>query len=146
MIILYSFALSLLRAAAWLVASRARMLERKFGRTAAQLTTLINEPQHRPGNSNRADTFQNARRQYRLGLLVEKQERLESRHFAWQRLADRLHGVVRRMQAWRGLKLPYTFGVVDISALMVAVDQLGFGEFTRPSNLAALVQTWWLSQ
>jgi hypothetical protein len=107
---------------------------------ATEATLLAQEP-IRPGNSNRPDPYQAAKRQYRLGQLAQKRDALEARHERWQRVAEKLGGTVRRLREWKGRKLPYTFGVVDVSVLLYAIDYLGVGEFVSVTGLRQMAQT-----
>ena len=136
MLILYTLLLLLLGLAVFLVERRARSLERKYTRVAVESSRLAHEP-FRPGNSNRGDPYQFAKRQYQLGLLTEKRDKLEAKQYRWQHCADRLRGVLSKLRAWKGRTLPYTFGVVDVSLLIGLVDHLGFRD---RASLTTLVQ------
>jgi hypothetical protein len=131
MIVLYTLLLFLLGSARLLVSWRARSLARKYSRVTGEATNLAHEPVYRPGNSNRTDPFLTAKRQYRLALLAESRDRLEARHYAWQRLADRLGGALRRVRSWKGRKLPYTCGAVDVGVVMYLIDRFGPYDYAR---------------
>ena len=125
MIVLYTLLLLVLVLAKVLAGWRARRLEGRYSRVSAQAVNLAHEPTYRPGNSNRPDPFLTAKRQYQLALLADKRDRLEAKHYAWQRLTDRLGGAVRAVRAWKGRKLPYTLGVVDVSLVLYLIDRFG---------------------
>jgi hypothetical protein len=125
MIVLYTLLLFVLGLARWLADRVARRLENRYSRVSAQALALASEPAYRPGNSSRSDPFHSAKRQYQLALVADKRDRLEARHYAWQRVADRLGGAVRGLRAWKGRKLPYTFGAVDVSLVLYLIDRYG---------------------
>ena len=51
-----------------------------------------------------------------------------------------------RVRNWKGKKLPYTFGVVDVWFLLSLIDYLGVGAYLSPRYLVqlatSLVSTW----
>src|SRR5437879_6346501 len=110
--------------------SNAAFLDRIAKR--AQLVAL--EPAYKA--SNRLDPCQLAKRHFQLGQLVNQRDRVETKYHAWQSLADRFQAATARVKGWKGKKLPYTFGVVDVSCLMYAIDYAGL---SRHVNLA---QAW----
>ncbi len=137
MILLYTLMRFLLGAIKWLIALRARALERKFIRTAAQVEQAAGE--YKPGNSNRVDPCASAKRLVHLGQLVDKRDRVEAKYFTWQRWADRLGGWVRAMSQWKGKKLPYTMGAVDVWMILCLVDHLGVGQYLSATALVQFV-------
>jgi len=139
MIFLYTFLLIFLGALKVLIDRRVAALERKYSRTAREADSLLREPWYRGGNSNRPDPAQAAKRQYLLGLLVQKRERLEGRYTAWQDRADRLGKLVARIRGWKGKTLPYTLGVVDVSCVLYLIDYLGVGEYVSAHNLVRAI-------
>jgi hypothetical protein len=141
MILLYTLLLALLAAVEFLVSRRVRRLERKYTRASAEANKLLHEPLYRQGNSGRSDPYVAARRQYQLGQLAEVRDRLEARHFAWQSRANRLRRILAGVRSWKGRKLPYTFGVVDVSLLMYAFDRYGLNEYVSLEALQQLAGT-----
>jgi hypothetical protein len=141
MIVLYTLLVLLLGVAKLLVDWRVRAMERKYSRVAREATNLANEPVYRPGNSNRQDPFLSAKRQYRLALFAETRDRLEARNYAWQRVADRLGGALRRVRSWKGRKLPYTFGAVDVSLVLYLIDRYGLQDQAGWASMVETVQT-----
>ena len=137
MILLYSLLLSLLGVVKTLANLRARTLERKFTRVAAAVSQLVSQPDYKPGNSNKPDQTLFAKRLVLLGRRVEERDRVEAKYFAWQRWADRLSGWVHAARTWKGKKLPYTMGAVDVWMLLCAVDYFGVGQYV---STAALIQ------
>jgi hypothetical protein len=123
MIVLYSVVWAFLNALRCLALRRARSLERKFTRIALATTRLAQQAP-RPGN-NRADLSHTARQQYELGLLALKRDRLESRHFAWQLRLERLTKRLKALHEWRGRKLPYVLGVLDVALLFGTLNHFG---------------------
>jgi hypothetical protein len=139
MIVLYSIVLFVLVVARFLVGRRARALERKYSSVSAVATNLAHEPVYRPGNSNRHDALTAAKRQYELALLAHSRDRLEARHYRWQNAADKLSGAVSRLRRWKGRKLPYTFGVVDVSVALALIDHLGFRDYVSVDRIVQTV-------
>ena len=72
-----------------------------------------------------------------LGELAQARDHVEAKYFAWQRWTDRFAGWIADVRAWKGKKLPYTLGAVDVWMLMCLVDYLGVGEYF---STLALVQ------
>jgi len=137
MILIYTAIVLILAIASWLIQRRVARLERKFSQAAKQTHQVALEPAFKPGT--RLDACQIAKRQYQLGHLVQKRDRVEGKVHAWQAFADRFKGLTTRVKGWKGKKLPYTFGVVDVSCLLYAIDSVGM---SRHVNLA---QAWrWL--
>jgi hypothetical protein len=90
----------------------------------------------------RPDAAQMAKRHYLLGLVVQKRDRLEEKHLAWERRADKLNALVERVRAWKGRKLPYTLGVLDVSTLMYLIDRYGLGEYLNYERLLELANNY----
>jgi hypothetical protein len=125
MILLYTGLLVILAVAGFLIRRRVAGLERKYQRIAKTAQQVALEPAYKGGG--RLDPCQIAKRQYQLGLLVQKRDRVENKYHAWHGVGERFNAFVTRVQGWKGKKLPYTFGVVDVSCLMYAVDYFGVG-------------------
>lgn len=141
MIFLYTTLLVFLGVLKFLATRRARSLERKYVKVASTAGKLVRDGSLREGNSSRADPCLHARRQYELGQLVQKRERLEVKHNTWQARSERLGRVVRAMQNWRGRKLPYTFGVLDVATTLYAIDALGFEQYASAKALVQAITT-----
>ena len=129
MILIYTVVVLILAIASWLFQRRVARLERKFSRVAKQTHQVALEPAFKPGT--RLDACQIAKRQYQLGQLVQKRDALEARHATWQARADRLTGWSAAVRNWRGRKLPYTAGVIDVWMLLCLLDYLGAGEYVN---------------
>lgn len=128
MVLLYTFVLTLL-GAGWAVAAwRAGRLEKRYAKAALVAEKALKLPQPKPGNGHQ-DVAANAKRYYHLGLLVQKRDVLEEKYAAWQGQADRLAGWVTKVRTWRGQKLPYTCGVLDVWMVLTLLDYLGVGEY-----------------
>jgi hypothetical protein len=143
MIFLYTVLLLFLRAVQFLVVRRAARLERKFVRTARTADQLLQQSAIRGGNSNKFDPFQNARRQYELGRVVQNRDRIEARYDVWERFAERITATVKWLRDWKGKTLPYTFGVLDVSFVFYLIDTLGVGEYVSPRHLGQLLSSFW---
>src|SRR5262249_26098150 len=113
--------------------------ERKFARMAREVNRLVNQPVHKEGNSGKQDPFQFAKRQYLLGALVQKKDRLEAKHFGWAQRAEKLAQLVSRLRAWKGRRVPCALGVVDVIAAICLVDYLTQGELVSLRQLVGLV-------
>jgi hypothetical protein len=135
MIFLYTCLLLLLAGAHFLTRRRVRALEKKYTRIASEADELLRKGQFRCGNGNRQDPYQNARQQYQLALLAEKRERTEARYTAWQGRAERLAKLRARVRGWKGRKLPYTLGVLDVVGTLALIDYLGAGQYVNARGL-----------
>jgi hypothetical protein len=135
MIFLYTVLLLLVGVAHFLIKRRVAALEKKYSQVVKDADTLLRQANHRDGNSNRQDPYQSAKRQYQLALLAHKRDRMESRYSAWHGRAERLGKLRQRMRAWKGRKLPYTFGVLDVVGAMSLIDYLGAGQYLSARHL-----------
>ena len=131
MIFLYTTLVVLVGMAHFLIKRRTAALEKKYARVAKAADTLLRQPNLREGNSSRADPYQAAKRQYQLGLLVQKRDRVEAKYTAWQGVAERTGKLVAGLKNWKGRKLPYTFGVLDVTGALALVDYLGLGQYVN---------------
>jgi hypothetical protein len=138
MIFLYSLAVLLLGVAHFLVKRRVASLEKKYQRVAQEADVLVRQVP-RDQSSNRFDPFLAAKRQFVLGQLIQKRDRIEGRYTAWQASAERLGKFVQRVRGWKGRKLPYTFGALDVAFVLALVDYLGFGQHVNVRNLVQVV-------
>ena len=139
MIFLYTLVLLLLGSAYFLCKRRVAALEKKYTRVAKEADALVRQPSYREGNSGRlaADPYSIAKRQYQLGLLAQKRDRLEGRYASWQDRTDRFGKFLGRVRHWKGRKLPYTFGVLDFAGALALIDYFGAGQYV---NARALLQ------
>jgi hypothetical protein len=142
MILLYTLVLLLLGVAKLLIGWRAAWIARKYARVAVTVDRLTRDNAFRDGNTNRHDVARTAKRYFELGRQVQKKERLEAKHYAWQRWTDCLGGCISRLRNWKGQKLPYTLGALDVWLLFYLVDQFGVGEYVSGRNVIELVQSW----
>jgi hypothetical protein len=142
MVVLYTALLVILAGAGFLIRRRAASLERRYAALLKQTHTLLREPLPREGNSARSDTYQTAKRNYQLGALAQKKEALEAKHYAWQARADRAGRWVKAVRAWRGRKLPYVFGALDVFTALCVLEYVGLGDRFSPRHLVQLVTTW----
>src|SRR5262249_7573249 len=132
----------LLVVARFLVGRRAASLERKYAAVLKQAHALLREPLPREGNSGRSDAYQTAKRNFQLGAVAQKKEALEARHAAWHGRADRLGRWVKAVRAWRGRKLPYLFGGIDVFSALCLLEYFGVGDRFSPRHLVQLVTAW----
>jgi hypothetical protein len=141
MIFLYTLALIALGAAHFLVRRRAQALEKKFVRVARQADAVLRLGAARPGNCSRHDAYESAKRQYQLALLATRRDRVEGRYAAWQGRSERLGKLRARLRGWKGRKLPYTFGVLDVTGALALIDYLGAGRYVNARGLVEAVST-----
>ena len=142
MIVLYTALLALLGVVRFLVRARVNGLEKAYTRIALKAEQLASQSMIRPGNSNQNTRCEVAKQSFELGKLVTWRDRLEARHFRWQLFSEKFSKGVEAVRNWKGRKLPYTFGVIDVSMVMVAIDRLGLAEQVNVNNLIQLVTTW----
>ncbi len=145
MILVYTMVLVLLGMVKGVIAWRAGRLGRRYSRAAAALDKHLREPSYffREGNSNRpSDLTRMAKRTFELAVLAHEKDRLESKHFAWQAWADRFSCALNAVRNWKGKKLPYTLGVLDVWLALYLLDYFGVGELVSARNAIALVQSW----
>jgi hypothetical protein len=141
MILVYSAVVVVLGIVSYLARRRAKSLEAKYARVARQADQLLRQNSFKEGNSNRQDPLLNAKRQYALGQVAQKRDRIEARFMAWQSFSDRLARLAARVRAWKGLKLPYTFGVLDVASVLWALDRLGVGDYVTIRQLITLLRS-----
>jgi hypothetical protein len=142
MILLYTFMLIFLGIISFLINRRVASLEKKYTRTAAEADKLVlKQTMLRQGNSGNAklDAAENAKRQFLLGQLVQKRDRLEDKHASWLAFADKFTGMVTRLRDWKGRKLPYTMGVLDVSGALYLIDYFGVGQYINFQNMMQMV-------
>jgi hypothetical protein len=139
MIFVYTVALVLLGAAHFLVRRRALALEKKFARVSKQADELLRQSTYRDGNSNRLDPYLAAKRQYRLAVLADQRDRLEDRYITWKARDEKLYKLKLRLRSWKGRKLPYTLGVLDVAGTLALIDYLGAGQYVNARGLVHAV-------
>jgi hypothetical protein len=135
MMLLYTFLMFVLGAVKHMVTMRARALERKYVRIAAAVDQLLRDANLKPGNKSMPDLCAYAKQTVLLGQLAQKRDRIEAKYFAWQRWADRVGGWVQTVTNWKGMKLPYTLGAVDVWMLLHLIDYLGVGQYVSFSAM-----------
>ena len=135
MIFLYTALLLLVGVAHFLIKRRVAALEKKYSRIVKDADDLLRQSNYRDGNSNRQDPYQSAKRQYQLALLAQKRDRMESSYSTWHRRSERVGKFRHRLRAWKGRKLPYTFGVLDVAGAMYLIDYLGAGHYVNARHL-----------
>ncbi len=128
MILVYVLLLLLLVVARYVIVRRVAALEKKYVRTARATDELFKTQPVRPGNASRPDAYASARQSYLLGQAVEQRDRAETRYVAAQKTAARFGGLVAALRAWKGRKLPYLVGALDVLLALGALDYLGYHE------------------
>ncbi len=142
MILVYVLLLLLLVVARFFVARRAAAQERKYMRLARATDELCKAQAQRPGNNSKPDPYAAARAAYLLGQAVERRERLEARYCAWQKTAERLNGLIAAVRNWRGRRLPYVVGALDVLFVLGALDYLGYGQQINARAVVQLVRSF----
>jgi hypothetical protein len=137
MILLYTALILALGLAKFLIGLRVRSLEKKYARVAREADALVKQSNFKEGNGSRVDPYVTAKRQYQIGLLAQKRDRVEAKYTAWQRSAERFGRYVANLRTWKGKTLPYTFGAVDVVFILGVIDYLGFGQYV---SVRALVE------
>jgi hypothetical protein len=128
MILFYTLTLILFGSVAWILSRRASSLESRYTQVASAVLKLANEPAPKPGNG-KTDLCSTAKRTYELGRLVQKRDALEAKYYRWRGLADRATRWLNGLREWKGRKLPYTFGVLDVWLTLSLVDYIGVGRY-----------------
>lgn len=141
MIFLYTALLLLVGVAFFLTKRRVAALEKKYSKVVKDADDLLRQSHYRDGNSNRQDPYQSAKRQYQLALLAQKRDQVETRYSAWHKRAERLGKFRHRLRAWKGRKLPYTFGVLDVATTLGLIDYFGAGHYLNARQLVETVTT-----
>jgi len=142
MIFLYTALLLLLGVGSFLIKRRVAALEKKYTRVARETEELVRQPAYKDGNSNRHDPYLTAKRQYLLGLLAQKRDRMETRYAAWQEFADKFSRFSQRVRSWKGRLLPYTLGGLDVALVLGLIDYLGAGEYLNARTLVHTVVSY----
>jgi hypothetical protein len=139
MVLLYTSLIFVLGVVKFLIGRRVKSLEKKYVRVAKEADGVLKQSVFKDGNSNRVDPFVSAKRQYLIGLLAQKRDRVESKYAAWQTSADKFGRFVASLRSWKGKKLPYTFGAVDVLFVLGLIDYLGFSEVVSVRALVHLL-------
>lgn len=139
MIFVYTALLILVGVAHFLIKRRVAALEKKYSGVVKEADDLLRQGNHRDGNSNRQDPYQSAKRQYKLAMLADKRDRMETSYTTWHQRSERLGKLRQGLRAWKGRKLPYTFGVLDVACVMAAIDYLGAGHYLNARHLLETV-------
>jgi hypothetical protein len=142
MILLYTIVLVALGVAHWVLARRAASLGRAYSQIADKVFKLSHGSAVKPGNGGKYDACAVAKQQYELGRLVLQRDRAEAKHYAWQTWADRFGKAVNAVRNWKGAKLPYTLGALDIWLVMYLIDRFGVGEIVQPRQVFDTVTAW----
>jgi hypothetical protein len=141
MVLIYTLLLVALGTAHFLVKRRTAALEKKFVRVARQADAVLRLTATRPGNCSRHDAYEAAKRQYLLALLATKRDRIEARYTKWQARSERLAKVRARIRAWKGRKVPYTMGALDVVGALALIDYLGAGRYVNARGLVDAIAT-----
>lgn len=141
MILLYTLLLLFLGLIKFLVDRRANYLAWRYGAVARNVDNVLRETTFKDGNSSKFNPCKAAQRQLILGLLVQKKEKLESKHFTWTGISEKLGRVIDRLRNWKGQKLPYTMGALDVWLILYLIDHLGVSDHFSAHRLIESVVT-----
>lgn len=139
MMMIFHVVMLLLNGVKFLCACRAAALERKYARLAKDVNASLRDALYKEGNSNKHDPFQAAKRQYLLGALVERKDRLEALHYRWATRVDRLSRLIGRLRGWHGRLVPYAMGAVDMVTTLCTLDYVKHGDFVVLRHVVATV-------
>jgi hypothetical protein len=128
MILVYALLLLLLVVARFVIVRRVAALEKRYVKVARTTDELLKAQPARAGNGGKPDPYAAARQAYLLGQAVERREAVEGRYIAWQKFADRFSGLVAAVRGWKGRKLPYVVGALDVLLVLATLDYLGYRE------------------
>ena len=142
MILLYSLVLVALGMVRWLVVRRAASLARAYTKLASAVLKVVAQPLYKQGNAGNPNAFVMAKRQYELGRLVTQRDRVEAKQLGWQHWADKLTGAVSAVRGWKGFKLPYTLGVLDVWLVLYLIDHLGVAEQVSARQVVDMIVAW----
>ena len=141
MILLYTIVLIALGILHWLVQRRAASLARAYSALADKVLKALHAAPKKAGNGG-YDPCATAKQQFELGRLVTQRDRAEAKHFAWQTWADRFGKAVSAVRNWKGQKLPYTLGVLDVWLVLYLIDRFGVGQLVQPQRVIDTVTAW----
>jgi hypothetical protein len=141
MILVYALLILLLVVARYVIGRRVASLERKYVRVARSTDELLKVQPLRPGNGSKPDPYAAARQAYLLGRAVERRERVEGRYCAWQKFAERFGAFVGALRGWKGRKLPYVVGVLDVLLVLGTLDYLGYREHLSAHAVVEFLQS-----
>ena len=71
---------------------------------------------------------------------------VEAKHLVWQGWTDRLTGWVDTAGDWKGKKLPYTMGAVDVWMVLCLIDYFGVGQYVSTWNVIQIMMAWYSSE
>ncbi|MCI0685441.1 MAG: hypothetical protein L0Y71_25350 [Gemmataceae bacterium] len=140
MILFYTIVLLLFGITHWLIQRRAAALGRAYSVLADKVLKALHGPR-KPGNAA-YDACAIAKQQFELGGLVSRRDRAEAKHYAWQSWADWFGKATNAVRNWKGQKLPYTLGVLDVWIVLYLIDHFGFGDVIQPRQVVETVVAW----
>ena len=82
------------------------------------------------------------KRAYELGQLVAKRDRLEASHYTGGAGLSTFGRWISAVRAWKGQKLPYTLGVIDVWLLLYLIDHFGAGDYLSSRLVVENVVAW----
>lgn len=145
MIFVYTLVLMILGLVKFLVERRASFLAWRHARQQRLVDGLLREPVFKEGNSSKPNTCKAAQRYYLLGRAAQKKDRIEAKHYAWLGLAEKLARFSDGLRRWKGKKLPYTLGALDVWLFLFLIDELGVRRYLGGRKLLEWLTALWSS-
>jgi hypothetical protein len=138
-----AFLYGLIRALAALLRRVATVKHRRVQRRYEQLQTSFDELE-RECKAHEVRLGRPADYVWQLRLL-KAYEVKENARLKWIKAAHKMNareGWEKRIVAFSGRKIPYTFGLIDMAAVIQAADHLPWPVRLEPSTWLAAVQSW----
>ena len=140
MIVFYVVCKMALMLAHAILTLRASRIERKYVKTSCKVQEELKLSDTRPGNAMGDARLNYARKQYELGRMVQKCERIGDRYVKAQALADRVGMNRTWIDSYQGRFTPYLLGVVDMVVLTALLNHYGFTLLEAMAQSSAYVQ------
>ena len=123
MIVLYVVCKAVLALAHAILTLRASWIEQKYVKTSCKVQEELKVSDTRPGNAMGDARLNYARKQYELGRMVEKCDRIGTRYVRAQALAESIGQKRNRVASVQGRMTPYLFGVIDMVVAVLLMNQ-----------------------
>ena len=135
MFLLYSVLSFALRIIAWIVSFIAYRCVLALSRMQDAADDLLTAP---ASDCPRVSAMRSAR----LGGLLTAVDNQARRTDVWAGRAVWIGRAARYVASWRGMKLPYTMGIIDVVATFQALDYLHFSKYVSLEIVVGLVRTY----
>ena len=125
MIVVYLVCQWVLKLTHAILTLRASWIEQKYVKTSCKVQEELKLSDTRPGNAMGDARLNYARKQYELGRMVEKCDRIGERYVRAQALAESVGHKQKWLASLQGRVTPYLFGVTDMVVVMVLLNYFG---------------------